>query len=223
MPEWAWRTFIKREITLSMRHLADLISPWIFFLIMITLFPLSMPPNSALMQQLVPGIIWVGALLATLLIGERFFRADFNSGVLLQWCVCGQPLSLMILIKVMLAWFYSIFVLISLMPILMFVFTLSWLQVKILSLGLLLGTPSLFFMNALATSLTLNISKNAVLLAMMVLPLCIPLIVFGAGAVVLCEQGVSPAAPLSLIAAMSLLCVTFLPSAIAAAVRSQLV
>lgn len=223
MPEGAWRIFIKREMMLTMRHPADLISPWIFFLIIITLFPLAMPPNSQLMQQLAPGFIWVGALLATLLIGERLFRADFHSGVLLQWCVCGQPLSVMIFIKVMIAWFYSMFMLIILLPLLMFVFTLSWLQIKILSLGLLLGTPSLFFMNALATSLTLNISKNAVLLAMIVLPLCIPLIVFGAGAVVLCEQGVSPAAPLALMAAMSLLCATFLPSAIAVCVRSQLI
>lgn len=213
---------IVRDLQLSLRRQSDLISTLFFFIIVVSLFPLGIGPEPELLRKLAPGVLWVAALLATMLSLPRLFADDHRDGTLEQLALSPQPLGLIVLGKVIAHWLVSGLPLTLLAPVLGIQFGLSGDALWILTLALLMGTPALSGIGAIGAALTLGVRGGGVLLSLLVLPLYIPVLIFGAGAVDAAVSGMGAEAHLSLLAALALASVFFAPWATAAALRISL-
>ena len=186
------------------------------------LFPLGVGPEPELLRKLAPGVLWVAALLSTMLSLPRLFADDHRDGTLEQLALAPQPLALIVLGKVLAHWLVSGLPLALLAPLLGLQFNLSGDALWMLSLSLLIGTPALSGIGAIGAALTLGVRGGGVLLSLLVLPLYIPVLIFGAGAVDATVTGLGAQAHLSLLAALSLSGVFFAPWPSAAALRIAL-
>ena len=213
---------IHRDLRLAMRRRADIVSALFFFIIVVSLFPLGVGPEPELLRKLAPGVLWVAALLSTMLSLPRLFADDHRDGTLEQLALAPQPLALIVLGKVLAHWLVSGLPLALLAPLLGLQFNLSGDALWMLSLSLLIGTPALSGIGAIGAALTLGVRGGGVLLSLLVLPLYIPVLIFGAGAVDATVTGLGAQAHLSLLAALSLSGVFFAPWPSAAALRIAL-
>ena len=213
---------IHRGLRLAMRRRADIVSALFFFIIVVSLFPLGVDPEPELLRKLAPGVLWVAALLSTMLSLPRLFADDHRDGTLEQLALAPQPLALIVLGKVLAHWLVSGLPLALLAPLLGLQFNLSGDALWMLSLSLLIGTPALSGIGAIGAALTLGVRGGGVLLSLLVLPLYIPVLIFGAGAVDATVTGLGAQAHLSLLAALSLSGVFFAPWPSAAALRIAL-
>ena len=213
---------VARDLHLAMRRRADIVSALFFFVIVVSLFPLGVGPEPALLRQLAPGVLWVAALLATMLSLPRLFADDYRDGTLEQLALAPQPLGLIVLGKVIAHWLVSGLPLALLAPVLGLQFDLSGDALWVLAGSLLLGTPALSGIGAIGAALTLGVRGGGVLLSLLVLPLYIPVLIFGAGAVDATLTGLGVQAHLSLLAALTLAGVFFAPWPTAAALRIAL-
>src|SRR5690606_16765522 len=172
---------LARESRLLFRRPAELANPLVFFAIVIALFPLAVGPESQLLQTLSPGLVWLAALLAVLLSLDGLFRSDFEDGSLEQWVVSPQPLALLVLAKVLAHWLFTGLALVLLSPllVLMLVLLRRWLCVLLLSS--LLGTLVLCLLGAVGAALTVCLKRGGLLLALLILPLYIPVLILGSG------------------------------------------
>ena len=216
------RAIISRDLRLAMRRRADIVSALFFFIIVVSLFPLGVGPEPELLRKLAPGVLWVAALLATMLSLPRLFADDHRDGTLEQLALAPQPLGLIVLGKVIAHWLVSGLPLTLLAPVLGLQFDLAPDALLTLTLALLLGTPALSGIGAIGAALTLGVRGGGVLVSLLVLPLYIPVLIFSAGAVEATATGVGAQAHLSLLAALSLGGVFFAPWATAAAIRIAL-
>jgi len=210
---------IKRETLIAFRQTADLLNPLLFFIIVVSLFPLGISPELSLIHTIAPGIIWIAALLATLLALDKLFRSDYEDGSLEQLLL--QPVSLpyLMLAKVMAHWLLTALPLILITPLLAALLHMTPDETVTIVLSLLLGTPSLILIGAIAVALTVNLRGNGFLLALLVLPLYIPILIFGAGSVVMVGDGLSANGLFAILGAILALTLTLAPLAIAAALR----
>jgi heme exporter protein B len=213
---------IHRDLRLAMRRRADIVSALFFFILVVSLFPLGVGPEPDLLRKLAPGVLWVAALLSTMLSLPRLFADDHRDGTLEQLALAPQPLALIVLGKVLAHWLVSGLPLALLAPLLGLQFNLSGDALWMLSLSLLIGTPALSGIGAIGAALTLGVRGGGVLLSLLVLPLYIPVLIFGAGAVDATVTGLGAQAHLSLLAALSLSGVFFAPWPSAAALRIAL-
>ncbi|WP_303783742.1 heme exporter protein CcmB [Azovibrio restrictus] len=213
---------IARDLRLALRRPADLASVLFFFIIVASLFPLGIGPELELLRQLAPGVLWVGALLATMLSLPRLFADDHRDGTLEQLALSPNPLGLMVLGKVIAHWLVSGLPLALLAPVLGLQFDLAPDALWVLTLSILLGTPALSGIGAIGAGLTLGLRGGGVLLSLLVLPLYIPVLIFGAGAVDATVSGLGPGAHLSLLAALTVGGVAFAPWAAAVALKIAL-
>ncbi len=213
---------IHRDLRLAMRRRADIVSALFFFILVVSLFPLGVGPEPELLRKLAPGVLWVAALLSTMLSLPRLFADDHRDGTLEQLALAPQPLALIVLGKVLAHWLVSGLPLALLAPLLGLQFNLSGDALWMLSLSLLIGTPALSGIGAIGAALTLGVRGGGVLLSLLVLPLYIPVLIFGAGAVDATVTGLGAQAHLSLLAALSLSGVFFAPWPSAAALRIAL-
>ena len=213
---------IARDWQLALRRQADIVAMLFFFIIVVSLFPLGIGPEQALLRKLAPGVLWVAALLATMLSLPRLFADDYRDGTLEQLALTPQPLGLVVFAKVIAHWLVSGLPLSLLAPILGIQFDLSLDALSVLTLSLLLGTPALSGIGAIGAALTLGVRGGGVLLSLLILPLYIPVLIFGAGAVDATVTGLGAEAHLSLLAAMTAAGVAFAPWAAAAALRISL-
>ena len=216
------RAVVARDLRLALRRRADIVSALFFFIIVVSLFPLGVGPEPALLRQLAPGVLWVAALLATMLSLPRLFADDFRDGTLEQLALAPQPLGLIVLGKVLAHWLVSGLPLALLAPLLGLQFDLSNDALWVLAGSLLIGTPALSGIGAIGAALTLGVRGGGVLLSLLVLPLYIPVLIFGAGAVDATVSGLGAQAHLSLLAALTLAGVFFAPWPTAAALRIAL-
>lgn len=216
------RAIVSRDLRLALRRRADLVSALFFFIIVVSLFPLGVGPEPELLRKLAPGVLWVAALLATLLSLPRLFADDHRDGTLEQLALAPQPLGMIVFGKVMAHWLVSGLPLTLLAPVLGIQFDLSGEALWILAASLLIGTPALSGIGAIGAALTLGVRGGGVLLSLLVLPLYIPVLIFGAGAVDAAITGLGAQAHLSLLAAMMLGGVFFAPWPTAAALRIAL-
>lgn len=210
---------VARDLRLAIRHWDQLAQPLLFFMIVTTLFPLAISPALEELRDIAPGVVWVAAILASLLALESLFRPDVEDGTMEQWVLAGQPLSLLLLAKVGTHWLLTGLPLVLLAP---FVGTALGMPQTVwpaLMGTLALGTGSLSLLGGIGAALTVSVRRGNVLLALLVLPLEMPVLIFGARAVDLAMQGESIAGPLNLLAAMLLLFVSLGPFAMAAAMR----
>ena len=216
------RAIVARDLRLALRRRADIVSALFFFIIVVSLFPLGVGPEPALLRQLAPGVLWVAALLATMLSLPRLFADDHRDGTLEQLALAPQPLALIVLGKVLAHWLVSGLPLALLAPVLGLQFDLSNDALWVLTGSLLIGTPALSGIGAIGAALTLGVRGGGVLLSLLVLPLYIPVLIFGAGAVDATVSGLGAQAHLSLLAALTLAGVFFAPWPTAAALRIAL-
>ena len=215
-------SLIARDLRLSLRRQADIASVLFFFIIVVSLFPLGIGPETEQLRKLAPGVLWVAALLATMLSLPRLFADDLRDGTLEQLALSPQPLGLIVLGKVAAHWLVSGLPLTLLAPVLGLQFDLSTDALQVLTISLLIGTPALSGIGAIGAALTLGVRGGGVLLSLLILPLYIPVLIFGAGAVEATVTGVGAQAHLSLLAALTLAGVFFAPWPTAAALRIAL-
>jgi len=174
---------IRRDLLLTFRRRADVLTVLFFFVIVTTLFPLGVGPEQALLRTMAPGILWVAALLASMLSLGRLFALDFADGTLEQILLSHEPLPLIVIGKVFAHWLVSGLPLAILAPLLALQFDLPADSIAVLVVSLLLGTPTLSLFGAVGSALTLGTRGGGVLVALLVLPFYIPALIFGAGAV----------------------------------------
>lgn len=218
----ALRAVFQRDLRIALRRRADTGSALVFFVIVVALFPLGVGPEFGLLRRMGPGVVWVAALLASMLALGRLFADDHADGTLEQMLLSPTPLALLVLAKTAAHWLASGLLLVLISPLLALQFDLGGEAAGVLFLSLLLGTPLLSLIGAIGAALTVGLRGAGVLLSLLVLPLCAPVLIFGAGAVESSQAGLGVAAHFSLLGAMLLAALFLAPLAAAAALRIAL-
>jgi len=213
---------IHRDLLIAMRRKAEVLTALFFFVIVTSLFPLGIGPEPALLRKIAPGVLWVGALLATMLGLQRMFAADYADGTLEQMALSPQPLALLVAGKNVAHWLVCGLPLVVLAPVLGLQFGLDGQSLAVLTLGLLIGTPVLSLVGSVGAALTLGVRGGGALLSLLVLPLYVPTLIFGAGAVEAQQSGMGASGHLSLLAALLALAAFFAPWATTTAIRIAL-
>ena len=208
-----------RDLMLAWRRRADALSTLFFFVIVVSLFPLGIGPEAELLRSIAPGVVWVAALLASMLSLGRLFENDYQDGTLEQLLLTPQPLYLVVLGKVAAHWLTSEVPLVCIAPLLGVQFGLSNETLKILVISLVLGTPVLGFIGSIGAALTLGLRSSSVLISILVLPLYVPVLIFGAGAVEASIMGLNPSSHIYLLSSLTVLSLIFAPWGTAAALR----
>jgi len=210
---------IARDTRLAFRRLGQVVQPVVFFLMVTTLFPLALNPESSLLRDIAPGVVWVGALLSSLLALESMFRADLDDGSLEQLVISGQPLGGLLAAKMLAHWVLTGLPLVVAAPLAGAALAVPVAAFPVLMLTVFLGTGVLSFVGAVGAALTLASRRGSVLLSLLVLPLVMPVLIFGARATDLAIRGEPASGGVWLLAAMLVLSITLAPLAAAAAVR----
>jgi heme exporter protein B len=217
-----FRWIVVRDLTLAWKSRVDVLSTLFFFLIVVSLFPLGIGPEANLLRLIAPGVVWVAALLASMLSLGRLFANDYQDGTLEQMLLTPQPLYLVVLGKVLALWLVSGVPLALLSPVLGIQFGLSRDTLFVLAVSLILGTPVLALIGSIGAALTLGLRGGGLLISILVLPLYIPVLIFGAGAVDASIMGMGVQGSLSLVGALLVLSLVFAPWATSAALRISL-
>jgi heme exporter protein B len=213
---------IRRDLLLAFRRRTDVLSTLVFFIIVCTLFPLGVGPEPELLRTLGPGVLWVAALLASTLALNRLFGLDHADGTLEQLLLSPEPLVLIVAGKVAAHWLISGLPLVLLTPLLALQFGLDASATASLTLSLLIGTPALSLVGAIGAALTLDVRGGGVLVALLVLPLYAPVLIFGAGAAVAEAGGNAAEANLLLLGGLLAGAAALAPWATASALRISL-
>ncbi|MDH3646059.1 MAG: heme exporter protein CcmB [Gammaproteobacteria bacterium] len=210
------------DLRVALRRWGELANPVIFFVAITLLFPLSLSPDSTLLAQIAPGIIWVAALLAILLGQESLFRPDLDDGTLEQIALSPQPFSALVFGKLLAHWTVSALPLVLLSPFLAAALGMPPQGIAVMAIALVLGTPTLVIISAIAAALTVGLNRGGLLLSILVLPLIVPVLIFGARAISLASVGEEPTGVVYLLGAILALALTLGPLAIAVALRISL-
>ncbi len=210
---------IRRDLLLAMRRRSDVFTTLFFFVIVVSLFPLSVGPEMNMLRTMAPGVVWVAALLAAMLSLGRMFSNDYLDGTLEQMLLSPQSLSLLVLGKALAHWLVTGVPLVLMAPVLGIQYDLPAEALFVLTVSLLLGTPVLSLIGAIGAALTLGLRGGGVLVSLLVLPLYIPVLIFGSGAVEANMAGLGYDAHMSLLGAFLLVSLVFAPWAAAASLR----
>ena len=210
---------IHRDLLLVMRRKSEVLTALFFFVVVTSLFPLGIGADAALLRKIAPGVIWVAALLATLLGLHRMFAADYADGTLEQMALSPQPMVLLVVGKMIAHWIVCGLPLVILAPIIGIQFDLDLSSLYVLMGTLLMGTPVLSLLGSIGAALTLGVRGGSVLMSLLILPLYIPVLIFGAGAVYANSVGLDTSGHFSLLGALLILALAFVPWVSAAAVK----
>jgi heme exporter protein B len=213
---------VRRELCLSFRRPGQLLQPLVFFLIVTTLFPLSLSPQLSLLRDMAPGVLWVAALLSSLLSLDSLFKGDADDGTLEQLAICGQELGVIVIAKAVAHWLVSGAALVLISPLVGVALGIPTSAFATMMLSLGLGTVTLSWLGAIGAALTVGLRRGNVLLSLIVLPLAMPLLIFGANATDRAIGGTSPAGALYFLAALCVFTCTLAPFAATAALRISL-
>jgi len=215
----AFYYLLLRDMRLALRSRHELANPLIFFVLVVTLFPLAVMPTSERLQEMAPGVIWVAALLSVLLSLDRLFKQDYEDGSLDQLMLSPNPLVILVLAKVCAHWLLTGLPLVIIAPLLGVFMALQPESLNVLIWSLLLGTPVLSLIGAIGVSLTVAVDRGGVLLSLIVLPLYIPVLIFGANAIDVASDGMSVRGQLFFLGAVLVLAISLAPLATAIALR----
>ena len=218
----AFFALLKRDLHLAYRHRNELLNPLFFFILVVTLFPLGTTPDKGLLMTMAPGVIWVAALLASMLSLDSLFRADYEDGTLEQILLSPHPLSVLVLAKIISHWLVTGFPMILLAPLLGVFMYLPTDGILTLMLTLVLGTPILSLVGAIGMALTVSLRRGGMLLSLLVLPLYIPVLIFSANAVDAHLADMAIRGQIYILSSMLMLAITLAPVATAAALRISL-
>jgi len=210
---------LRRDLLLALRQRGDIANTVLFFFVVVAMVPLAVGPEPKTLRLIAPGMVWVAALLASMLALGRLFASDYADGTLEQLILAPQPLGMLVLVKVAAHWLVSGLPLVVVAPLLGLQFDLGTDALLVLLASLLLGTPTLSLIGAIGAALTLGLRGGGALLSLLVLPLYVPVLIFGAGAVEASAAGLGAAAHLSLLGALLLVALVFAPWTTAVALR----
>ena len=210
---------IHRDLLLVMRRKSEVLTALFFFVVVTSLFPLGIGADTALLRKIAPGVIWVAALLSTLLGLHRMFAADYQDGALEQLVLSPQPMVLLVAGKIIAHWIVCGLPLVVLAPVIGIQFDLDTSSLSVLMATLLIGTPVLSLLGSIGAALTLGVRGGSVLMSLLILPLYIPVLIFGAGAVYANSVGLDISGHFSLLGAILILALAFVPWVSAAAVK----
>jgi heme exporter protein B len=215
----AFYYLLLRDMRLALRSRHELANPLIFFVLVVSLFPLAVMPTPERLQEMAPGVIWVAALLSVLLSLDRLFKQDYEDGSLDQLMLSPNPLMILVLAKVCAHWLLTGLPLVIIAPLLGVFMQLQSESLNVLIWSLLLGTPVLSLIGAIGVSLTVAVNRGGVLLSLIVLPLYIPVLIFGANAIDVASDGMSVRGQLFFLGAVLVLALSLAPLATAIALR----
>jgi heme exporter protein B len=215
----ALRAIIRRDLLLVMRRKSEVLTALFFFVVVTSLFPLGIGADAALLRKIAPGVLWVAALLSTLLGLQRMFAADYQDGSLEQLALSPQPMVLLVAGKITAHWLVCGLPLVLLAPLIGIQFDLDPSSLYVLMGTLMLGTPVLSLLGSIGAALTLGVRGGSVLLSLLILPLYIPVLIFGAGAVYANSVGLDISGYFSLLGALLILALAFVPWVSSAAVK----
>ncbi|MBK1701792.1 heme exporter protein CcmB [Thiococcus pfennigii] len=219
----AFLSLLRRDITLAMRRRTDVLTTLFFFVIVVSLFPFGVGSEQQILRQLGPGVVWVAALLASMLALERLFAADYEDGTLEQLLLTRHPLSLLVLAKVTAHWLLTGLPVVLIAPLIGMQYYLPETAIVAMMLALLVGTPVLSLVGAIGAALTLGLRGGGILLSLLILPLYVPVLVYGAGAVTAAFTTPAESQPyFYLLGAFLVLSLILAPLASAAALRISL-
>ncbi len=218
----AMLALVRRDLVLSFRRRGELLTPAVFFILVTVLFPLGLAPRPELLQAIAPGVVWVAALLAGLLGQESLFKSDYEDGSLEQLALSSVPLEVQALARIATHWLATGLPLVILSPLMAMLLSYPNTAMLVLAFSLLLGTLVLSLLGAIGAALTVSLKQSGMLLPILVLPLMVPALIFGAQAAAQAARGDDPSGALYLLAAMLVLGIVLAPFAIAAALRVSL-
>ena len=218
----AFFALLRRDLLLAARFRGEVVNPLIFFVLVASLFPLATGAEPGILRALAPGVIWVAALLATLLSLDQLFRSDYEDGSLEQLLLTPHPLAVLVLAKILAHWLVTGLPLLLIAPLLGIMLQLPDNAREALMLGLLLGTPVLSAVGSIGAALTVGLRRGGILLSLLILPLYIPVLIFAASAVDAAGAGLPVTGQMYLLAAMAVGALTLAPLATAAALRISL-
>jgi heme exporter protein B len=218
----AFFLIVRREMCLSFRRPEQLLQPLVFFLIVTTLFPLGLSVDLSLLRDMAPGVLWVAALLSSLLSLDSLFKSDADDGTLEQLALSGQGLTLIVVAKTLAHWLVTGLALVVISPIVGTALGIPASAFATMMLSLALGTLTLSWLGAVGAGLTIGLRRGNVLLSLIVLPLAMPLLIFGAAATDRAISGISVVGALELLAALCVFTCTLAPFAATAALRITL-
>ena len=218
----AFSAIVRRDLILAMRRRSEAANPVLFFILVITLFPLGIGAQPKLLQVIAPGIIWVSALLATMLSLDSLFRSDFDDGSLEQILLSPYPASILVLGKVTAHWLTTGLPLLLVAPLLAVFLGLPNQSLSILMLTLLIGTPVLSLIGAVGVALTVGLRRGGMILSLLVLPLYVPVLIFASNAVEMAGSGLPVDAQISILMAMLFLALVLTPWPTAAALKMSM-
>ncbi len=218
----AFLALLRRDFLLAYRRRAELLQPLVFLLVVVTLFPLGVGPSPQLLAKIAPGVIWIAALLATVLSLDSLFRSDYEDGTLEQMVLSGQPLALIALARIVAHWLVAGLPIILLSPLLALWMNLPDAGVPVLIKSLAIGTPVLSLIGAIGGALTVSLKRGGQLLSLLVFPLYVPLLILATSAVSAAVSGLPYNGQLGLILAGMIAALTLAPFATAAALKLSL-
>jgi heme exporter protein B len=218
----AYAAIVRRDLVLAMRRRSEIANPVLFFILVITLFPLGIGAQPKLLQAIAPGIIWVSALLATMLSLDSLFRSDFDDGSLEQILLSPYPTSILVLAKITAHWLTTGLPLLIVAPLLAVFLGMPNQSLSILLLTLLLGTPILSLIGAVGVALTVGLRRGGMILSLLVLPLYVPVLIFASNAVEMASSGLPVTAQLNILISMLLMALVLAPWPTAAALKMSI-
>lgn len=218
----AFLLLLKRDLTLALRHRSEIANPLLFFVLVATLFPLAIGADTQVLKAVAPGVIWVAALLASLLSLDSMFRSDFEDGSLEQFMLSAHPVSLLVIAKVVAHWLVTGLPLLAIAPLLGVLLSLPSEALGVLLITLAMGTPILSLIGSVGVALTVGLRRGGIILSLLVLPLYVPVLIFASSAVETAAAGIPVSAQYSILGAMLALALSLAPLATAASLRISL-
>jgi heme exporter protein B len=218
----AFNLLLKRDLLLAYRRRAELVNPMLFFVLVTAMFPLGIGNDPKLIEAVGPGVIWVAALLASLLSLDSMFRSDFDDGSLEQFMLSAHPVSILVLAKVLAHWLVTGLPLFIVAPLLALLLNIPGSAIPTLMLTLILGTPVLSLIGSVGVALTVGLRRGGVILSLLILPLYVPVLIFATDAVKTAIIGIPITAQLSILSAMLVGSLVLAPMATAASLRISL-
>jgi heme exporter protein B len=218
----AFFAIIRRDLLLALRRRSEIANPLLFFILVITLFPLGIGAQPNLLQAIAPGVIWVSALLAAMLSLDSLFRSDFDDGSLEQILLSSHPASLLVLGKIIAHWLVTGLPLLLISPLLAIFLGMPTHSLGILLLTLLLGTPVLSLIGAIGVALTVGLRRGGMILSLLVLPLYVPVLIFASNAVEMAGSGLPVNAQINILISILLMALVLAPWPTAAALKMSI-
>jgi heme exporter protein B len=218
----AFFAIIRRDLILALRRRSEIANPLLFFILVLTLFPLGIGAQPHLLQAIAPGIIWVSALLAAMLSLDSLFRSDFDDGSLEQILLSAHPSSLLVLAKIIAHWLVTGLPLLFVAPLLAVLLGMPSHSIGILLLTLLLGTPVLSLIGAIGVALTVGLRRGGMILSLLVLPLYVPVLIFASNAVEMAGSGLPVDAQINILISIFVMALVLAPWPTSAALKMSI-